>query len=83
MKLTEVKEPSKYYERGVFIDQGKFVVIRLWRGGVMVKDFAMMKPYGVRQHDGAVETQFPDNPSSAKEAAERWASVVTDVEINP
>jgi hypothetical protein len=82
MKLTELKE-EKYYDRGVFIDQDPFVLIRLWRGGAKVKDFAMLKPKGVRRHDGSIEVQFPHHPKSAKEAAERWASVVKDVEINP
>ena len=74
---------SKHYDRGVFIDEGKFVTIRLWRKGAMVQNFSTLKPYGVSCHDRTIEVQFPNNPSSAQEAADRWASIVDEVVINP
>ncbi len=72
-----------YYERGVFIDQGIWVVTRLWKDGQKVKDFATLKPKGVRRHDGSIEVQFAENPASAQEAADRWGSTVEVREVNP
>lgn len=74
---------TKYYERGVFIDQGSFVITRLWRGGILVRDFAALKPQGVRCADGSIEVQFKDNPPTAEDAAKRWGSTVEEVVINP
>ena len=73
----------KYFERGVFVDQGPFVTIRLWKGGVMVRNFSLLKPKSVRRHDGSIEVQFPDHPSTAQEAADRWASSVDEIVVNP
>lgn len=72
-----------YYERGVFIDAGPFVIVRLWKDGVKVRDFSTLKPKGIRCHDGSIEVQFADNPSSAQEAADRWGSTVAVAEVNP
>lgn len=74
---------EKYYERGVFIDEGPFVIIRLWRGGVMARNFGLLKPRGVRRHDESIEVEYADHPASAKVAADRWSSIVETVEINP
>lgn len=75
--------PEKYFERGVFLDEHPFVTIRLWRGGVMVRNFGMLKPRGVRSHDGSISIEHEQNPNNAQEAADHWRSITEVVEVNP
>ena len=83
MKLDQLKEAAKYYDRGVFIDSGPFVIVRLWKGGLKVQDFATLKPKKVMKYDGTYDVEWADHPVDAKDAASRWASSVKEVEVNP
>ena len=58
-----------YYERGVFVDIGAFIQIRLWRGGAMVRNFAILKRTKTNDHIKGL-------PHSVEEFAKQWGDTV-------